>query len=302
MTVVAVVGPTASGKSALALALASATSGEIVNGDSMQVYRGMDIGTAKPSPAEMASAPHHGFDLWDPSHDVSVAEFQQVARAAIDDVLRRGSTPIVVGGSGLYVSAILDEFAFPGTDPDVRARWEAELAAIGPQALHARLAEVDRAAAAAILPSNGRRIVRALEVIEITGGPFAARLPDPVDVYRTVRIGLDIPRDDLDERIGRRVDQMWDAGFVDEVRGLMERGLAEAPTASRALGYPQVMAFLDGEIDEMEARRLTVEATRRFARRQQRWFRRDRRVTWLAYDSPTLVADTHALVSTGTAT
>lgn len=302
MTVVAVVGPTASGKSALALALASATSGEIVNGDSMQVYRGMDIGTAKPSPAEMASAPHHGFDLWDPSHDVSVAEFQQVARAAIDDVLRRGSTPIVVGGSGLYVSAILDEFAFPGTDPDVRARWEAELAAIGPQALHARLAEVDRAAAAAILPSNGRRIVRALEVIEITGEPFVATLPEPTSVHPTVRLGLEIPREALDARIADRVDAMWAAGFVSEVARLRDRGLGQCRTASRALGYQQILDFLDGRISEEEARSQTIDATRRFARRQQRWFRRDGRIEWIGYDDEAALGRSLDLVRRGPVT
>lgn len=302
MTVVAVVGPTASGKSALALALASAISGEIVNGDSMQVYRGMDIGTAKPSPAEMASAPHHGFDLWDPSHDVSVAEFQQVARAAIDDVLRRGSMPIVVGGSGLYVSAILDEFAFPGTDPDVRARWEAELAAIGPHALHARLAEVDRAAAAAILPSNGRRIVRALEVIEITGEPFVATLPEPTSVHPTVRIGLEIPREALDARIADRVDAMWAAGFVSEVARLRDRGLGQCRTASRALGYQQILDFLDGRISEEEARSQTIEATRRFARRQQRWFRRDGRIEWIGYDDEAALGRSLDLVRRGPVT
>lgn len=285
MTVVAVVGPTASGKSALALDLASALAGEIVNADSMQVYRGMDIGTAKPTTAEMSRVPHHGFDLWPPSHEVSVAEMQQAARTDIAACLERGVTPIVVGGSGLYVSAILDEFAFPGTDPIVRARWEAELSAIGPQGLHARLAEVDPAAAAAILPSNGRRIVRALEVIEITGGPFIASLPAPTSVYPTVRIGLDIPRERLDARIAVRVEAMWAAGLVAEVRRLRDEGLAACRTASRALGYQQVLAFLEGHLTEDEARAETIDATRRFARRQQRWFRRDGRIAWMPYDA-----------------
>lgn len=285
MTVIAVVGPTASGKSALALHLAVALGGEIVNADSMQVYRGMDIGTAKPTPDEMDVAPHHGFDLWSPAHEVSVAEFQEVARTAIAEVLRRGVQPIVVGGSGLYVSAILDDLAFPGTDPAVRARWEAELATVGPEALHARLAEVDPAAAAAILPTNGRRVVRALEVIEITGGPFVASLPPPRSIHPTVRIGIDIPRDALDARIASRVDAMWAAGLVAEVDRLREEGLASARTASRALGYQQVLAFLDGQITEDEARRQTIEATGRFARRQQRWFRRDARIEWIPYDA-----------------
>ena len=302
MTVVAVVGPTASGKSALALALASSVSGEIVNGDSMQVYRGMDIGTAKPSRAEMASVPHHGFDIWEPAHDVSVAEVQQVARTAIDNVRLRGSTPIVVGGSGLYVSAILDEFAFPGTDAAVRARWEAELAAIGPEALHGRLAQVDPAAATVILPSNGRRIVRALEVIEITGEPFVATLPEPRSVQPTVRIGLEIPRDALDARIADRVDAMWTAGFVAEVARLREQGLGECRTASRALGYQQILDFLDGRISEEEARSQTIEATRRFARRQQRWFRRDERIEWIGYDDEDALARSLDLVRRGPVT
>lgn len=300
--VLAIVGPTAAGKTALSVEVARLLPGEVVGTDSMQAYRGMDIGTATPTEADRAGVPHHMLDCWTIDQDVSVAEFQQQARACIDDILVRGRTPVVTGGSGLYVAAVLDDLRFPGTDPHVRARLEAELDEVGAPEMHRRLASVDPDAAAQILPTNGRRIVRALEVIEITGGPFTARLPDPVDVYRTVRIGLEIPRDDLDERIGRRVDQMWDDGFVDEVRGLMERGLPEAPTASRALGYPQVMAYLDGAISEIEARSLTVDATRRFARRQQRWFRRDRRVTWLPYDSPTLVTDALALASEGTDT
>ncbi len=300
--VLAIVGPTAAGKTALAADVARRLPGEVVGTDSMQAYRGMDIGTATPTEAERSGVPHHMIDCWTIDQDVSVAEFQRQARACIDAILASDRTPVVTGGSGLYVAAVLDDLRFPGTDPQVRARLEAELDEVGAAELHRRLASVDPAAAAQVLPTNGRRIVRALEVIEITGGPFTARLPDPVDVYRTVRIGLEIPRDELDERIGRRVDQMWDAGFVDEVRGLMERGLAESPTASRALGYPQVMAYLEGEISEDEARRLTVDATRRFARRQQRWFRRDRRVTWLAYDSPSLLADALALASAGTDT
>lgn len=302
MALLAIVGPTAAGKTALAVEVARRLPGEVVGTDSMQAYRGMDIGTATPTEDERGGVVHHMVDCWTLDQDVSVAEFQEQARVCIDDILMRGRTPVVTGGSGLYVSAVLDDLRFPGTDPQVRSRLEAELDDVGSAELHRRLTVVDPDAAAQILPSNGRRIVRALEVIEITGGPFTARLPDPVDMYRTVRIGLDIPRDDLDERIGRRVDLMWDAGFVEEVRVLRGRGLSEAPTASRALGYPQVMAYLDGEISDMEARRLTVEATRRFARRQQRWFRRDRRVTWLAYDSPTLVEDTLELASGGTAT
>ena len=247
--VLAIVGPTASGKSALAVALAHELGprAEVVGTDSMQVYRGMDIGTATPSAAERGGVVHHMLDVWDPGHAVSVAEFQQEARAAIDAIRGAGGVPVVVGGSGLYVSAVLDDLRFPGTDPLVRARLEADLADVGPAGMHARLAEVDPEAAAAILPSNGRRIVRALEVVHLTGEPFVARLPDPVSVYPAVRIGLDIPRGELDERIARRVDRMWADGFVDEVRALKAAGLTETPTAARALGYRQVLAALAGE-------------------------------------------------------
>jgi tRNA dimethylallyltransferase len=298
--VLAIVGPTASGKSALAVALAQRIGGEIVSTDSMQVYRGMDIGTATPSLEERGGVPHHLMDVWPMEHLVTVSEFQADARAAIDDVLARDRVPVVVGGSGLFVSAVLDDLRFPGTDEAVRARWEAELEAVGPAALHARLSEVDPAAAAAILPSNGRRIVRALEVVELTGEPFVAEFPDPVGIYPTVRIGLEIPRDILDERIAQRVDAMFDAGFVDEVRSLDAQGLRQARTASRALGYSQVLSVLDGEMSESEAREEIVLATRRFARRQQRWFRRDTRISWIDYDSATAVDEALALWETST--
>lgn len=286
--VLAVVGPTASGKSALAVAVARRLpAAEIVGTDSMQAYRGMDIGTATPTESERGGVPHHMIDVWDPRAAVSVAEFQAAARTAIDGIIARGATPIVVGGSGLYVAAVLDDLRFPGTDPVVRARLEADLERDGAAALHARLCAVDPAAATEILPSNGRRIVRALEVIEITGGPFTARLPDPVDVYPCVRIGLSVPRPVLDERIAERVDRMWADGFVDEVRRLPE--LSDAPTASRALGYRQVLDLIAGRLTEEQARDATIAATRRFARRQDRWFRRDPRIQWHPYDSPTLV-------------
>lgn len=299
--VLAVVGPTASGKSALAVAVAQAliaggTSAEVVGTDSMQCYVGMDIGTATPTAAEMGGIRHHGIDVWPVSHLVSVAEFQQMARDAIDDIRARGAVPVVVGGSGLYVSAVLDDLRFPGTDPQVRARWEAELDRLGAAGLHAVLAERDPQAAAAILPTNGRRIVRALEVIELTGEPFVAQLPDPVDVYPTVRLGLDVPRDVMDARIATRVERMWADGFVDEVRRLAADGLADAPTASRALGYSQVLAYLAGQCSEDEARAATVEATRKFARRQQRWFRRDRRIAWVPFDAPDAAQQALALL------
>lgn len=293
---VAVVGPTAAGKSGLAISLAerlisAGRQAEIVNADSMLVYRGMDIGTAKPSPAERARVVHHLVDVLDVTETATVAEFQSRARTAIAACHRRGVVPILVGGSALYIRAILDEFDFPGTDPAVRARLEQELAEQGSEALHARLAAVDPAAAAAILPGNGRRIVRALEVIEITGGRFAARLPQRRYLLPgVVQIGLAIERPALDLRIEQRVDAMWDRGLVEEVAGLTRQGLREGLTASRALGYRQVLDFLAGDIDEAEARRRTVVGTRRFARRQDSWFRNDPRISWLAHDRPDLVA------------
>lgn len=288
--VIAVVGPTAAGKSDLSVALCKELGGEIVNADAMQVYRGMDVGTAKISPAERQGVPHHLLDVLDVTQTATVAEFQQLARAAIDDCLQRGVVPVLVGGSALYVRAILDDFVFPGTDPVVRERLEAELERDGSGALHRRLAEVDPAAAAQILPSNGRRIVRALEVSEITGAPYVATLPEHRYVYPgAVQLGLDVPRPELDERIGRRVDRMFEQGFVDEVRELLTKGLLEGRTANRALGYSQVIALLDGEITEAEARERTAQATRRFARRQDSWFRKDPRISWLRYDDPQLV-------------
>jgi tRNA dimethylallyltransferase len=287
--VVAVVGPTAAGKSALSLGLARALGGEVVNADSMQLYRGMDVGTAKLTPAERAGVPHHVLDIWEVTEPASVAEYQRLARAAVDDILARGRVPLLVGGSGLYVRAVLEEFSFPGTDAALRARLEAELAEIGPGALHERLRAVDADAAAVILPSNGRRIVRALEVIELTGAPFAASLPDPRPVYSAVSIGVDLATADLDERIAVRVGHMWAAGLVDEVRALAGRGLRDGRTAGRALGYQQILAFLAGECGEDEARAETVRATRRFVRRQRSWFRRDPTTLWLDAADPDLV-------------
>ena len=295
---VVLVGPTASGKSGLAIAVAQRATAhgrpaEIVNADSMLVYRGMDIGTAKPTRADRAGVVHHLVDTLDVTQPATVAEFQQRARAAIADCRARGVLPIVVGGSALYIRAIVDDFAFPGTDPGVRSRLEAELAAAGPAVLHDRLAHLDPAAAAAILPGNGRRIVRALEVIELTGRPFAAQLPRRAYVLPgVVQLGLAIDRPALDARIEQRIEAMWAAGLVDEVAELARHGLRDGLTASRALGYRQVLDLLDGRIDEAEARRCTVAATRRFARRQDAWFRQDPRITWLAYDRPDLIEAT----------
>ncbi|MFJ2740157.1 tRNA (adenosine(37)-N6)-dimethylallyltransferase MiaA [Streptomyces sp. NPDC087440] len=280
--VIAVVGPTAAGKSDLGVALARHFGGEVVNADSMQLYRGMDIGTAKLTPEERGGIPHHLLDIWDVTVTANVAEYQRLARKEIDRLLAEGRTPVLVGGSGLYVKGAIDVMEFPGTDPEVRARLEAELAAEGPGALHLRLAAADPDAARAILASNGRRIVRALEVIEITGRPFTANLPGHESVYDTVQIGVDVARPELDERIATRVDRMWEAGLVEEVRTLEAQGLREGITASRALGYQQVLDALAGECTEDEARAETVRATKRFARRQDSWFRRDPRVHWLS--------------------
>ena len=261
--------------------LALRLGGECINADSMQLYRGMDIGTAKLSPAEQRGVPHHLLDIWDVTETASVAEYQKLARPLIESL----AAPVLVGGSGLYVRAAIDDLDFPGTDPEIRARLEAELAERGPAPLYERLREADPAAAAAILPSNGRRVVRALEVIEHSGRPFSATMPSFESVYPSVQIGLEVPRPELDERIEIRVGRMWAAGLVDEVRGLLGQGLAEGRTAGRALGYAQVARYLDGEWTEEQAFAETVRATRRFARRQEAWFRRDPRVIWLAADA-----------------
>jgi tRNA dimethylallyltransferase len=284
--VVAVVGPTAAGKSALSLQLARALGGEIVNADSMQLYRGMDIGTAKLTVAERAGVPHHLLDIWPVTEAASVSEYQRLARSAIAEIRGRGAVPILVGGSGLYVRAALDKLEFPGTDAEVRARLEAELEQAGAAALHTRLASADPAAAAAILPTNGRRIVRALEVLELSGRPFSATLPQYESVYPAVQIGVGLPRAELDQRVADRVTRMWQLGLVAEVRGLAEAGLREGRTASRALGYAQVLRFLDGACTEQEAAAQTIQATRKFIRRQESWFRRDPRIRWLAGGGP----------------
>ena len=287
--VIAVVGPTAAGKSALSLALAEKLNGEVINGDSMQLYRGMDIGTAKLRPDERCGIPHHLLDIWPVTQPASVAEYQRLARAAIDDVAARERVPLLVGGSGLYLRAALENFEFPGTDAGLRAELEARLAADGPAELYAQLKDADPAAAAKILPTNGRRIVRALEVIELTGEPFTAALPDPTPIFDTVQLGVDLATPVLDQRVAVRVQRMWDAGFVDEVVGLLPAGLADALTASRALGYQQVLAYLNGACTEDDAARDTVAGTRRFVRRQRKWFRRDPRIVWLDGAAPDLV-------------
>ena len=282
MTLIAVVGATAAGKSDLAVEIALALGGEVVNADSMQLYRGMDIGTAKLTPAERRGVPHHLLDVWDVTRAASVAEYQELAEAAITDVTRRGRVPVVTGGSGLYIRAALGDLEFPGTDEVIRARLERELADAGPAPLHARLQAADPVAAAAILPGNGRRIVRALEVIELSGRPFSATMPGYDGGRPAVQLGVQVDRPELDRRIAARVDRMWAAGLESEVRELAARGLRDGKTASRALGYQQLLRCLDGELTSDQAREETIRATRRFARRQESWFRRDPRVRWLS--------------------
>jgi tRNA dimethylallyltransferase len=290
--ILAIVGATAAGKSDLAIELALHVAGEVVNVDSMQLYRGMDIGTAKLTMAERHGVPHHLLDIWDVTQTASVAEYQRLADEVIDGILARGRVPILAGGSGLYVRAALGDLDFPGTDDAVRGRLEAELATLGPGPLHDRLTAADPVAAAAILPSNGRRIVRALEVIEISGRPFSATMPayDSAPKHgraahhdrAVLQVGIRLSRPELDRRIELRVDRMFAAGFEAEVRDLADnQGLRGGKTASRALGYQQVLRYLDGDWTLEAARDETVRATRRFARRQESWFRRDPRVSWL---------------------
>lgn len=288
--VLAVLGPTATGKSDLAIELAVRLDGEVVNADSMQLYLGMDIGTAKVAAASRRGIPHHLLDVWPITKSAAVAEYQTMARTAIAGIHERGRLPILVGGSGLYLRGALDRLEFPGESPPVRARLERELGEHGARSLHARLAAVDAEAAAAILPSNGRRIVRALEVIELTGGPFLARMPGFESIYDTVSIGLD--RDDLDDRIAARVHRMMALGLLHEVRTLLPLGLRASPTAGKALGYAQLLGCLDddGSVrgDLVPAVDATIRATRRFVRRQRSWFRRDPRIAWFDAAAPDL--------------
>ena len=281
MTLIAVVGATTAGKSDLAVDLALALDGEVINADSMQLYRGMDIGTAKLTLEERRGVPHHLLDVWDVTQAASVAEYQDLADVVIADVTARGKVPVLVGGSGLYIRAALGDLEFPGTDEAIRERLEAELGERGPSPLYERLRREDPAAAAAILPSNGRRIVRALEVIELSGRPFSATMPGYDGGRPAVQLGVEVDREELDRRIEARVDRMWAAGFEAEVRRLAGRGLRDGKTASRALGYQQMLRVLDGALTSDQARDETVRATRQFARRQESWFRRDPRVRWL---------------------
>ncbi|WP_188492305.1 tRNA (adenosine(37)-N6)-dimethylallyltransferase MiaA [Williamsia phyllosphaerae] len=280
-TPVAVIGPTGTGKSDLALDLAERFDGEIVNVDAMAQYRGMDIGTAKPPPAQRRGIPHHQLDVLDVSETATVARYQQAARADVENVLAAGRLPVIVGGSMMYIQSLLDDWNFPATDAGVRARLEAELADVGVTEMHRRLGAVDPAAATTILDTDGRRIVRALEVVELTGEPFAASAPQKgTPRWSTAIVALDRETDVLDDRLRARTDAMFDAGLVDEVIGLIDRGLRDGLTASRAIGYAQVLEVIDGDLDLDTARELTFTGTRRYVRRQRSWFRRDDRIRW----------------------
>ncbi len=287
--VIAVVGSTATGKSQLALDLAERLGGEVVNVDSMQFYRGMDVGTAKLPPAERRGIPHHQIDTLDVHEDASVARFQEDARADVDAIHARGHRAIAVGGSGLYVRALLDEFAFPATDPDLRAALEARAEAEGPGILHRELAAVDPEAARKISPKNAKRIVRALEVIALTGRPFSSSLPRREYAIPAIQIGVRLAPAGLDERIDARARAMWDAGLLAETETLAARGLRDGATARRAVGYAEALAVLDGRMGEGEAREATARNTRRLARKQRTWFGADSRIAWI--DGATDAAD-----------
>ena len=288
--VIVICGATATGKSDIAIEIAQELGAEIINADSMQLYRGMDIGTAKLTVEERKGIPHHLLDVLDVSEDSTVAWYQEQARAAITEIHGRGKDAVIVGGTGLYIKAILDDLNFPDTDPDVRAKLEGELAEFGAAALFTRLEELDPAAALAIDRANTRRVIRALEVIEITGLPFTANLPreDSSRYPDALQFGLVMDREHLRERIDQRVDRMWDAGFVDEVDRLISQGIGNGSTAQRALGYAQIIAMRSGTMTEEEAKEDTKRASRQYARRQETWFSRDARIQWVAQHQPRL--------------
>ena len=288
--VIIICGATATGKSDIAIEVAQELGAEIINADSMQLYRGMDIGTAKLTVEERKGIPHHLLDVLDVSEDSTVAWYQEQARAAITEIHGRGKDAVIVGGTGLYIKAILDDLNFPDTDPEVRAKLEAELAEFGAAALFTRLEELDPAAALAIDRANTRRVIRALEVIEITGMPFTANLPreDSSRYPDALQFGLVMDREHLRERIDQRVDRMWDAGFVDEVDRLISQGIGNGSTAQRALGYAQIIAMRSGTMTEEEAKEDTKRASRQYARRQETWFSRDARIQWVAQHQPRL--------------
>jgi len=288
--VIVICGATATGKSDIAVEVAQEIGAEIINADSMQLYTGMDIGTAKLSVNERGGIPHHLLDILSVKEDSTVAWYQEIARRTIDEVHQRGNHALIVGGTGLYIKAILDDLNFPDTDPVIRARLEMQAIELGSAALFAKLQELDPAAALAIDRANTRRIVRALEVIEITGKPFTANLPreDSSRYPDAIQCGLVMEREHLRERIDARVDRMWDAGFVSEVDSLIEAGILEGSTAQRALGYSQIIAMRAGTINEEEAKEETKRSSRQYARRQETWFSRDARIQWVAPHQPRL--------------
>ena len=288
--VIVICGATATGKSDIAIEVAQAIGAEIINADSMQLYRGMDIGTAKLPEGERGGIPHHLLDVLDVNQDSTVAWYQEQARSTITDIHARGKDAVIVGGTGLYIKAILDDLNFPDTDPEVRAKLEAEAEEFGSASLFTRLEELDPAAALAIDRANTRRIIRALEVIEITGQPFTANLPreDSSRYPDALQFGLVMDREHLRDRIDLRVDRMWEAGFVAEVDHLIEKGIRDGATAQRALGYAQLIAMRDGTMSEEEAKEDTKRASRQYARRQETWFSRDARIQWVAQHQPRL--------------
>lgn len=295
MKVIAIVGPTAVGKTSLSLEIAEKLSAEIINADAMQIYEGMDIGTAKLALSERRGITHHQIDVLDPEEEASVSAYQKQTREIINDLLNKKVQPILVGGSGLYVNSVLEDLEFPGTNLEIRAKYEEILEEQGVEVLYEMLERIDKEAAQNILPNNARKIVRALEVNELTGNNFNAKLPEPSPVFSDVRIALDMPRDLLDARIAERVHQMFKDGFVEEVKSL-EPKLRKGKTALRALGYSQVLSLLNGEITEQEAITLTINATKKFARRQLSWFRRDPLIHWLDATSPQLLDQSLRLI------
>lgn len=295
MKVIALVGPTAVGKTALSLDLAVELSAEIINADAMQIYKGMDIGTAKLPLSQRRGVIHHQIDVLDPTAEANVSQYQKQTREIIRELLNRKVQPILVGGSGLYVNSVLEDLEFPGTSLELRAKYEELLEEKGVEHLFKMLEEIDPLAAENILPNNARKIVRALEVNELTGKRFNAKLPEPSPIFPDVRIALDMPRDLLDKRITERVHQMFADGFIDEVQKI-EESLTKGKTALRALGYSQVLSYLAGEIQKEEAITLTINATKKFARRQLSWFRRDPLIHWLDATSSDLFEQSMKLI------
>jgi len=295
LKVIAIVGPTAVGKTSLSLEIAEKFSAEIINADAMQIYKGMDIGTAKLALSERRGITHHQIDVLNPEEEANVSTYQKQTREIINDLLNKKIQPMLVGGSGLYVNSVLEDLEFPGTNLEIRANYEEILEEQGVEVLYEMLERIDKEAAQNILPNNARKIVRALEVNELTGNNFNAKLPEPSPVFSDVRIALDMPRDLLDTRIAERVHQMFKNGFVEEVKSL-EPKLRKGKTALRALGYSQVLSLLNGEITEQEAITLTINATKKFARRQLSWFRRDPLIHWLDATSPQLLDQSLRLI------